>query len=118
MNSNERVGDESIPTLPAPCRWAARVVLVALFLLLLFGCAMETALDQTGFMARPGTLLAFGVLMLSLAVIVLAWHRALAERSRRRRGVTLHRAYAHLLFCGLFCLADGIALLVGGISQL
>jgi len=85
-------------------------------------------------MARPGTLLAFGVLMLGLGVSLLGWYRTWAESGwrrtrwrRRQRGEAEpgspddpapRRWRVHAVFSGAYCVVNGLALLAGGIIRL
>lgn len=118
------------PPVPAVCRWTLRLVCLPFFLLLMAGCLLETALGLTGFMARPTTLLACGVLVLGLGVSMLGWYRTWAEVGWRRQrwhgeqellppGWHAPRwRRVSLAFSGVFWTANGLALLVGGFSEL
>jgi hypothetical protein len=122
--------EEPRPPVPAVCRWTIGLLFVPFLVLLAAGCVLETVVGQTGFMARPATLLAFGVLVLGLGVSMLGWYRTWAEagwrRQRwRREQESLPPGWhaprwrrASLAFSGLFWTANGIALLVGGFIQL
>jgi hypothetical protein len=118
------------PPVPAVCRWTIRLLFLPFFVLLAVGCALETVLGQTGFMARPTSLLAFGVLVLGLGVSMLGWYRTWAEAGWRRQCWRREQEplppgwhaprwrRVSLAFSGLFWTANGIVLLVGGFVQL
>jgi hypothetical protein len=122
------------PPVPAVCRWTIRLILLPFFLLLMAGFVLETVGGQPGFMARPTTLLAFGVLVLGLGVSMLGWYKTWAEagwrrqrwrRAGRRETEPLPPGWhaprwrrVSLAFSGLFWTANGILLLVGGFIQL
>jgi hypothetical protein len=89
-----------------------------MFLLLLVSPAIVVLFDQPDFMATPGMLFVFGVLILGLAVSLLGWHKTWAEQSLRRLKSHSHSLRLYPICFGLFCVANGIALLVGGLCQL
>ena len=117
MSHSDTPGIDS-PPLPAVCQWTARLILLPMFFLLLAGPAVVILFDQPDFMATPGMLFAFGVLILGLAASLLGWHKTWTERTLRRlkRAPSWVRMYP--IVFGLLCVANGIALLVGSYCQL
>src|SRR4051812_230048 len=92
-------GAESPPPVPAVCRWTIGLFGGAFLLLSLVGCVLETLGGQTGFMARPSTLLAFGVSVLGMGVSGLLWSRTLADAGWQRRPGDTARRLARAACC-------------------
>jgi hypothetical protein len=113
------------------CLWTVRLFALPFFVLLLVGCALETVGGQAGFMARPATLLTFGVMMLGLGVGILGWYRTWADAAWRREQARAGRRVAeeadwqaprwrrvHAASFGVFCVVNGLALLAAGAYRL
>ena len=121
---------EARPIAPIICRRTGWYVGIPFLGLLLLGPFAGSTLGQPNLMAHPAMLFAFGILELSFAVSFLGWYRTwvshLHERRRWRRRNRNSNAESRLTrkpririaIAGIYCLAGGIALLVGAICQL
>lgn len=105
---------------PAVCRWTAYLVGVPFFALLVLGVTLEFLLSvafgfgPTRVMTHPVALAAFGVLMLGFAASFLGRRREWVGWLRGKKPAA-RRPNAVVVFYGLFCLANGIALVVGAL---